>query len=104
VAVTRQTPDGEPVDGWIPEERISVSQAINAYTMGSGYQAFNGNGEGLAIGKPADFVVLDTHPEQVLPNHIDKIKILETWVNGVRVFQRATTHTAKGDYDGRIRD
>ncbi|PSR34561.1 MAG: amidohydrolase [Sulfobacillus benefaciens] len=100
VAVTRQTPDGEPVDGWIPEERISVSDAINAYTTGSGYQAFNGNGEGLAMGKPADFVVLDTHPEQVVPSHIDKIKILETWVNGVRVFQRATTHSAKGDYDG----
>ena len=40
VAVTRQTPDGEPSDGWLPEERVTAEVAFKAYTSGVAYQAF----------------------------------------------------------------
>ena len=39
-AVTRQFPDGTPADGWFPEERITLAQAIDCYTRGSAYAEF----------------------------------------------------------------
>jgi len=58
-AVTRQFPDGTPAGGWFPEERISMEQAVEYYTMGSAYAEFADTRKGsLTEGKLADMVLL----------------------------------------------
>jgi predicted amidohydrolase YtcJ len=59
-AVTRQTVNGLPGDGWLPSERLSVSDALTAYGNGSAYAAFADDRRGtLRVGADADLVVLD---------------------------------------------
>ena len=59
-AVARQTAQGEPEGGWLPGERITVEAAIEAYTSGSAYAAFEDHRHGrLAVGYDADLAVLD---------------------------------------------
>jgi len=59
-AVARQTAQGEPEGGWLPGERITVGAAIEAYTAGSAYAAFEDHRHGrLAVGYDADLAVLD---------------------------------------------
>jgi len=59
-AVTRQTVNGLPGDGWLPSERLSVSDALTAYGHGSAYAAFADDRRGtLRVGADADLVVLD---------------------------------------------
>jgi predicted amidohydrolase YtcJ len=59
-AVNRRTLDGKYPGGWVPEQRITVAEAIEAYTMGSAYAGRAENDRGsIAVGKLADFVVLD---------------------------------------------
>ena len=58
-AVNRRTLDGKNPDGWFPEQRITVAEALEAYTLGSAFAAFEDKDRGsLEIGKLADFVVL----------------------------------------------
>jgi predicted amidohydrolase YtcJ len=58
-AVNRRTLDGKHPDGWFPEQKISVAEAIECYTLGSAYAAFQEKNLGtLEPGKLADFVVL----------------------------------------------
>ncbi|MFK7936401.1 MAG: amidohydrolase [Saprospiraceae bacterium] len=87
-AVTRRTLDGKNPDGWIPEQKISVEQALVGYTRYAAYAAFEENTKGqLAVGKLADFVVLSEDVFKVDPVKIREMKVLETWVGGKRVFQ-----------------
>lgn len=59
-AVTRQTLDGKHPDGWIPEQKISVQDAVNAFTLGSAYAEFAELDKGsITPGKLADLVMLD---------------------------------------------
>ena len=59
VAVTRQTPDGVPADGWLPHERLPVGTALSAYTSGVAYQAFEEDAWGtVSVGRRADLVWL----------------------------------------------
>jgi hypothetical protein len=58
-AVTRQFPDGTPAGGWFPDERISMEQAVEYYTVGSAYAEFaDGRKGSLSEGKLADMVLL----------------------------------------------
>src|SRR5207247_6841334 len=58
-AVTRRTLDGKNPNGWIPEQKISVEEAVRAYTAGSAYAEFQENEKGtIATGKLADLVIL----------------------------------------------
>ena len=58
-AVTRQFPDGAPIDGWFPEERIALAEAVECYTRGSAYAEFSEHHKGmLRAGYLADLVVL----------------------------------------------
>lgn len=88
-AVTRQTVRREPAAGWFPEQRISVQEAIKAYTWGSAYASFEDGIKGtLTAGKLADITVLDTNLLQTPPQAwLDdrgqvKIKTLYTIVGG----------------------
>jgi predicted amidohydrolase YtcJ len=94
-ATTRQTVQRTPAGGWFPSERLTVEEAIKAYTWGSAYTSFEENIKGiLAEGKLADIAVLDTNLLKTKPTDwIDergnvKVKVLYTIVGGNVVYQR----------------
>ena len=89
-AVTRRTLDNRNPNGWIPEQKISVAQAVHAYTMGSAYAQFDEKIKGsLEPGKLADLAVLS---EDIF--HIDPVQIQNTHVdltifNGRVIYDRS---------------
>jgi len=87
-AVTRQTIDGKPEGGWIPNERISLEQAIDGYTMGAAFAGRREASEGsLEKGKLADLIVLDQDLFKIAPADIHKTNVLLTIVGGKIVYQ-----------------
>ena len=84
VAVTRQMdPDGPP---WMPEERISVDDALAAYTLGVAFQSGRDDAGILRPGARADLVWIDADPRSVDPMTIGAIPVRGTWRRGVRTF------------------
>jgi predicted amidohydrolase YtcJ len=76
-AVTRRTLDNRNPNGWIPEQKISVAEAVHAYTVGSAYAQFDDKIRGsLEPGKLADLVVLS---QDIF--HIDPVQIEDTHVD-----------------------
>jgi predicted amidohydrolase YtcJ len=88
VAVTRLNANGEPVDGWVPEERISILQAIEAYSAGSAFQAFDDDAGSLTVDGRADVVVLDSDITAIAGTEVAGSTVDETWMSGSRVFHR----------------
>lgn len=87
-AVTRRTLDGKNPDGWIPEQKITVDEAVKAFTSGSAYAEFQENVKGtLEIGKLADFVIISDDIFKIDPVKIADAKVLTTVVNGKVVFE-----------------
>lgn len=87
-AVTRQTLDGKHPDGWVPEQKISLEEAIRAFTVGSAYAEFQDQMKGsLAPGKLADLVLLDCDIFKTDPATLDKVKVALTVVDGRVVFE-----------------
>ncbi len=85
VAVNRRM-SADPVDEpWLPGERVSVEQALAAYTSGVGWQTAQQDEGMLRPGGRADVVWLAKDPRAVDPMAIDEIAILGTWSSGVRV-------------------
>lgn len=90
-AVTRATTDGENPDGWIPEQKIGVEDALRAYTYGSARASFSENEKGtLEAGKLADVVVLSSDPFELLPQELKDMKVLLTVVGGRVVYSDGT--------------
>ncbi len=88
-AVTRQRLDGTPAGGYIPEERMSVEDAIDIYTIGSAYNEFKENLKGrLYKDYAADLIVLDRDIFTVDQNEIKDIKVDMTIIDGNIVFAR----------------
>jgi predicted amidohydrolase YtcJ len=88
-AVTRRPIDGSNPAGWVPEQRISVSDAVHAYTVGSAYASFQDHAKGsLQPGKLADLAVLSGDIFAIDPEEIKEIKTDITIVGGQIVFQR----------------
>ena len=86
-AVTRATLDGKNPAGWFPRQRISVEEALRAYTVGSAYAGFAEDELGtLAPGKLADIVVLDRDILTVKPEEIPDTRVVLTIVDGRIVF------------------
>lgn len=86
-AVTRRTLDGKNPNGWVPEQKISVEQALKAYTKDAAYASFEEDIKGtLEVGKYADFVVLSANIFEVEANKIRDIQVVETYVGGSRMF------------------
>jgi predicted amidohydrolase YtcJ len=82
-AVTRQTIDGKNPDGWVPEQKISVEEAIRAYTASCAYAEFAEKEKGtLETGKLADIVVLSQDLFKINPNDIEKTRVVTTIVGG----------------------
>jgi predicted amidohydrolase YtcJ len=89
VAVSRQSTDGQPTHGWLPEERVPIHQAIAAYTAGTAYQAFEDAHRGrLAPGSAADLCLLDTDVTAISGREVSAASVTATWVDGVEVFRR----------------
>ncbi|MBX2963095.1 MAG: amidohydrolase [Cyclobacteriaceae bacterium] len=86
-AVTRRTLDDKNPDGWVPEQKIMVEQALIAYTRNAAYASFDESIKGtLSSGKLADFVVLDNNLFTTAPEEIRNVSVLQTWVGGKQVF------------------
>lgn len=83
-AVTRQRFDGSPgIDGWYPAQRITVKDAISAYTKGAAFAAGQENQLGtLAPGYLADLVILNANPFECEPMELKEIRPLATMMNG----------------------
>jgi len=88
-AVTRRDLKGWPEGGWQGQQKVSREEAIQAFTLGAAYAAFMEDRVGsLETGKKADFIVLDRDPLQVPEEEIPQVVVLQTWVDGKRVFSR----------------
>jgi len=86
-ATGRETSDGKNPDGWYPDQKLSVEQALKCYTVNNAYGVNMENKLGqLKVGFLADFVVLDKNLLALTPNQIKEVKILQTVVNGKTVY------------------
>jgi predicted amidohydrolase YtcJ len=81
---------GQPPGGWFPEERLSLGQALHAYTRGAAYAGFAEDRIGaLDPGKWADFVIVDRDPTKVDPQQLARMQVIETWIAGKKVWSRS---------------
>jgi predicted amidohydrolase YtcJ len=88
-AVTRATLDGKNPNGWIPEQKITLAEAVEAYTMGSAFAEFQENEKGsITPGKLADMVILSDNIFAIKPEAIRDVKIETTIVGGKQVYAR----------------
>jgi hypothetical protein len=88
-ALTRRTLDGANPDGWVPEQKISLEEALRAYTSHAAFSSFEENVKGtLAAGFLADFVVLDRDLFTTPPEEIRNVAVQMTVVGGQVVFER----------------
>ncbi|MBP6534627.1 MAG: amidohydrolase [Arenimonas sp.] len=88
-AVTRQDHDGKPPGGWFPEQALSVTEALRAFTLDAAYAAHAEKTQGtLEPGKWADFILVDRDIFTVDPGKIWSTQVLETWVGGKRVYSQ----------------
>jgi len=91
-AVTRRTLDDKNPDGWIPEQIISVEDAIKCYTLNSAYASFEENIKGsIEPGKLADFVVLSDNILKIDPVKIKDVKVDMTIFDGEVIYTRSGT-------------
>ena len=82
-AATRRTLDGQNPDGWVPEQKITVEQALRAYTSGGAYACKMEDRVGrLEPGYLADLVVMDRNLLTIAPESIRETRIMRTMVDG----------------------
>ena len=90
-AVTRATLDGKNPAGWFPEQKLTVAEAVEAYTMGSAYAEFQEKEKGsITRGKLADMVLLSDDIFSIAPEEIRDVKVAETIVGGKVVWDAST--------------
>jgi len=88
-AATRRTLDGKHPDGWVPEQKITVAEAIRAYTMGSAYASFTEKSKGsIEPGKLADMVVVTEDILSVPAAEIEKARVAMTVFDGRVIYER----------------
>jgi len=88
-AVTRRTLDNKNPDGWVPEQKVTVEEALKAYTSSAAYASFDENIKGtLEPGKLADFVIIDQDITKIPADKIREAKIIQTFVGGKSVYKR----------------
>lgn len=86
-AFTRQDADMQPFGGWRPEEIVTREQAWAGFSIWAAYAGFAEQKIGrLAPGMRADFIILDRDPLLASPSELRGTRVLETWVNGERVW------------------
>lgn len=86
-ATTRTDARGDPFGGWHPQERITIAQALAAYTSGAAYAGFAEERFGrLSPGEWADFIFVDRDPLLASPSQLRGTKVLETWMAGQKIY------------------
>jgi predicted amidohydrolase YtcJ len=91
-AVTRATLDGKNPNGWFPEQKLTVPEAVEAYTLGSAYAEFQEREKGsITPGKLADMVLLSDDIFAIDPAKIRDVKIMTTIVGGKIVWDAGNT-------------
>jgi hypothetical protein len=87
-AVTRETTQRTPAGGWVPAERVTLEQTVEAYTMGSAYSGRREKTQGsLEAGKLADLIILSQDIFKVDPHTLGKTEVLLTMVGGKVVYE-----------------
>ena len=82
-AVTRRTLDGKNPDGWVPEQRITVEEALRAYTIDAAFASFEETRKGsLERGKLADFAMIDRDITRIAAEEIADARVVTTVVGG----------------------
>jgi predicted amidohydrolase YtcJ len=90
-AVTRATLDGKNPNGWFPEQKLTIEEAVEAHTMGSAYAEFQEKEKGsIAAGKLADMVLLSDDVLSIDPVKVRDVKVLKTWVGGTLTYDAGT--------------
>ena len=88
-AVTRRTVDGRHPDGWIPEQKITVEEAVRCYTVNNAYATFaEGELGRIAPGMLADMVVLSHDPFAIAPEELANVQVEMTIADGEIIFER----------------
>lgn len=88
-AVTRQTLTGQPAEGWFPEQRLSIEEAIRFYTLDNAYASFEESIKGsISEGKLADLVVLDRDILSLPPQELLRTQVLYTIFDGKIVYEK----------------
>jgi len=88
-AVTRRTDDGKNPNGWLPEQKLTIEQAIKCYTLNSAYAAFQENVKGsIEVGKLADMIVLNDNLLTIDPVKIKDVKVDMTIFDGKVIYER----------------
>jgi predicted amidohydrolase YtcJ len=87
-ALTRQTEEGDPAGGWVPSQRVTLEEAIRAYTLGAAFAGRREKTEGsLEPGKAADVIMLSQNLFEVDPHAIGRTTVLLTMVGGKTVYE-----------------
>ena len=97
-AVTRATLDGKNPNGWFPEQKLTIAEAVEAYTMGSAYAEFQEKEKGsITPGKLADMVLLSDDIFVIAPENIRNVKVLKTIVGGKIVWDASAPQAASSN-------
>src|SRR5687767_8963499 len=95
-AVTRQTVTGQPAEGWFPDERISIAEAIKAYTYNTAYANFEETTKGsVEVGKLADLTVLSKNLLKIAPKDYLMTDVVYTIVGGKVVYEPRGSDSAR---------
>ena len=87
-AVTRQTKEGLPKDGFVPSQRLSVMQAVEGYTLGAAFAGHREKTEGsIVVDKAADVIIVDRNIFEIDPHAIGDTKVVTTIVGGKLVYE-----------------
>ena len=88
-AATRRTIDGANPNGWYPEQKITVKEAIECYTVNNAYAAFEENEKGsITVGKLADFVLLSDDILSIDPTAIERTQVVMTVLGGKIIYEK----------------
>jgi len=101
-AVTRATLDGKNPGGWFPEQKLTIAEAVEAYTMGSAYAEFQDKDKGsISTGKLADMVLLSDDILSIPPERIRNVKVLKTFVGGRVTFDASNGKNSSDEVGNR---
>jgi len=88
-AVTRQTVEGQPAGGWLPEQRLSLEEALEAYTAAGAFASFEERTKGtITSGMRADLVALDADPFKLAPSDLHRLRVALTVFDGRVIYQK----------------
>lgn len=88
-AISRTGPDGQPLGGWQPQERVSRELALAAYTAGGAWAGFaEGRFGRLQRGERADFLLIDRDPMLATPAEVRATQVRQVWIGGQLAHQR----------------